>query len=138
MYPSLLAALALSVGAPATKDAKKDPPSLVGVWEAEKETTGGHERAIAAGSLTIEFTADGKVSVQEGAKRTGPVEYRIDPKRAPAEIDVTEMNMVGIYKVDGDTLTVCLGDDGKRPNEFASPAGSRVRLFSLKRAKPKD
>jgi uncharacterized protein (TIGR03067 family) len=138
MYSSLLVALALSVGAPATKDAKTDPPSLVGVWVAEKGTRDGDDRAVAAGSLAIEFTADGKVSVQEGSKRAGPVECRIDPKRSPAEIDVQEMEMVGIYKVDGDTLTLCLGDGGKRPTEFASPAGSKALLLTLKRAKPKD
>jgi uncharacterized protein (TIGR03067 family) len=138
VYPSLLTALALSVGAPAAKDAKKDPPSLVGVWVAEKGTRDGDDRAVAAGSLTVEFTADGKVSVQEGSKRVGPVEYRVEPKGSPAEIDVKEMEMVGIYKVDGDTLTLCLGDGGKRPTEFASPAGSKTMLLTLKRAKPKD
>ena len=144
MYPSLLAALALSVGAPAAKDAKKDPPSLVGVWVAEKGTTDGDDRAVAAGSLTVEFTADGQVSIQEGSKRPGPVGYRTDPKRSPAEIDFTatpeakDLNMVGIYKVDGDNLTLCLSRDGKRPTQFASPAGSGVTLVTLKRAKPKD
>jgi len=123
MYSSLLAALALSVGAPAAKDAKKDPLSLVGVWVAEKGTTDGDDRAVAAGSLTVEFTADGKVSIQEGSRRAGPVECRIDPKRSPAEIDVKEMGMVGIYKLDGDTLTVCLSHDGKRPTEFAPRPG---------------
>lgn len=138
MYSSLLVALAISVGAPATKDSKKDPPSPVGVWVAEKGTRDGDDRAVTAGSVTVEFTADGKVSLQEGSKRVGPVEYRLDPKRSPAEIDVKEMEMVGIYKVDGDTLTLCMGDGGKRPTEFASPAGSKALLLTLKRAKPKD
>ena len=144
MYPSLLAALAFSVGAPATKDAKKDPPSLVGVWVAENGTTGGEERAIAAGSMTIEFTADGKVSIREGAKRSGPLDCRTDPKRSPAEIDfiapprAKSLNMVGIYEVDGDTLTLCLSPAGKRPTRFESAAGSDVMLLTLKRAKPKD
>jgi uncharacterized protein (TIGR03067 family) len=138
MYSSLLAALALSIGAPAAKDAKKDPPSLVGVWVAETGTTDGDDRAVTAGSLTVEFTADGKVSVREGSKRAGPVEYRADPKRSPAGIEVTEMELVGIYKLDGDTLTLCLGRDGQRPTEFASPAGSRTMLLTLKRATPKD
>lgn len=134
MYPTLLTALALALGAPGPKD----PPSLVGVWVAEKGTTDGDDRAVAAGSLTVEFRADGKMNFQEQSKRVGPVEYRVDPKRSPAEIDVRDLEMVGIYKLDGDTLTLCLGDGGKRPTEFASPAGSKTMLLTFKRAKPKD
>ena len=144
MNSSLLAALALSVGAPAAKDGKKDPPSLVGVWVAEKGTTDGDDRAVTAGSLTVEFTADGKVSIREGAKRSSPLDCRTDPKRSPAEIDfiapprAKSLNMVGIYQVDGDTLTLCLSPGGKRPTRFESVAGSDVMLLTLKRAKPKD
>jgi uncharacterized protein (TIGR03067 family) len=144
MYSSLLAALALSVAAPATKDGKKDPPSLIGVWVAETGTTSGEERAIAAGSMTIEFTTDGKVSIQEGPKRSGLLDCRTDPKRSPAEIDfiapprAKSLNMVGIYKVEGDTLTLCLSPGGKRPTGFESVAGSDVMLLTLKRPKPKD
>ena len=144
MYPSLLAALALSVGAPAAKDAKKDPPSLVGVWVAEKGTTDGDDRAIAAGSVTIEFTADGKVAIREGGRRPDPVDYRLDPKKNPAEIDINgppdakDLHMRGIYTTDGDALTLCLSRGDKRPTEFASPKGSDVLLLTLKRVKPKD
>jgi uncharacterized protein (TIGR03067 family) len=144
MYSSLFAALALSVGAPAAKDGKNDPPSLVGVWVAEKGTTGGEEWAIAAGSMTIEFTTDGKLNIQEGSKRSGLLDCRTDPKRSPAEIDFVAppkakcLNMVGIYQVDGDTLTLCPGPGGKRPTRFKSAAGSDVMLLTPKRPKPKD
>ena len=43
----------------------------------------------------------------------------------------------GIYRIEGDELTVCLSFDrlGKPPNEFKSPAGSGVLLLKLKRSK---
>jgi uncharacterized protein (TIGR03067 family) len=145
VYPSLLTALALAVGAPAAKeDPKKNSSSLVGVWVAEKGAVGGDDRAIQAGSVTIEFTADGKVGIREGGRQPDPVDYHADPKKNPAEIDINgppemkDLNMRGIYRVEGDTLTLCLSRGEKRPTEFASAKGSDVLLLALRRATPKD
>jgi hypothetical protein len=45
----------------------------------------------------------------------------------------------GLYKVDGDTLTIALGDlNAERPKELASRPGSKVVLLTLRRAKPQD
>jgi uncharacterized protein (TIGR03067 family) len=143
MNPAL-AALALALSAPAAKDPpRKDPPTLVGEWVGETAEAGGMPRPAPPGGVTMEFTADGKVVVREGAKppRTGA--YTADPKKSPAEIDLTwssggqEVALVGIYKVEGDTLTLCLSVGGKRPAKFESPAGTDRMLMTFKRAKPK-
>ena len=137
-----LLALALVVAAPTKKDPPpKEPPTLVGEWAAESALRGGQPDLPDSG-LTITFTADGKVSFKElKGDRADESSYKTDPKKNPAEIDLIpppaerEPTMLGIYKVDGDTLTLCFTAKGERPKEFASPAGSKIVLITCKRAK---
>jgi uncharacterized protein (TIGR03067 family) len=144
MNPVLLA-LAVTLSAPAAKEApKKDPPSIVGEWVGEKAEAGGMALPVPPGGMTMEFLADGKVVIREGPKPPETARYTADPKKSPAEIDLTpsekvkEMTFVGIYKIEGETLTMCLGIGGKRPDKFETPAGSDCMLMTLKRAKKKD
>ena len=46
-----------------------------------------------------------------------------------------DSNFLGIYKIEGDKLILCLSMGGERPKEFASPAGSKFMLVTCKRAK---
>jgi uncharacterized protein (TIGR03067 family) len=142
MYSSLLLGLALTVGAPG-KDAPKEKAGIVGTWNGEKAVAGGKELPVPEGGVSFTFTEDGKVTVKEG-KRDKPDAgtYKLDPKKDPAEIDLTpppekkEKVVLGIYKLDGDTLTLCFGKDGgERPTKFESPEGSSVVVITLKRAK---
>ena len=146
MPPSVLVGLALAVAAPGPKAGpKKDPPSVVGTWVAESVVVGGQAGPIPEGGSTFTLMADGKMIVREGTKAKPEEEtYTLDPKKDPPHIDVVPGDggrmviLRGIYKVDGDTLTLCLGvgrEAADRPATFESPAGSMVMLLTLKRAK---
>jgi uncharacterized protein (TIGR03067 family) len=146
MHPTLLVTLALAVGAPGGKDAPKKDVTIVGDWNGEKAVSGGKERPVPEGGVTITFTADGKFVVREGKREKAERgTYTTDTKKDPAEIDITpppdkgERGVIkGIFKVDGDTLTLCFvggKEDAERPTKFESPEGSRQMLMTLKRAK---
>jgi uncharacterized protein (TIGR03067 family) len=142
MQASFVVGLALVVAAPGTKDApKKDPPSIVGEWVGETGLRGGKPDNPPPGT-TITFAKDGRVIMKEGKDdRAMEGTYTADPKKDPAEIDIvppaTEKGptIQAIYKIEGDTLTLCFSMGGERPKTFDSPAGSQIMLVTCKRAK---
>jgi len=142
MHTSLMLGLAVFVAAPAPKEAKKDPPSLIGEWVPESAIHGGKYDPPPPGT-TITFTKEGKCVIKEGPdKERDSMTFTFDPKRDPPEIDLNEPRggmkseaMKGIYKIDGDSLLLCLSRHGERPKEFASPAGSDSIFITLKRLK---
>jgi uncharacterized protein (TIGR03067 family) len=143
MQTSLMLGLALVVAAPAPKEApKKDPPSLIGEWVPESAVHGGMNDPPPPGT-TITFTKEGKCVIKEGPDtERDSMTFTSDPKRDPPEIDINEplggmkgRAMKGIYKIDGDTLLLCLSRKGERPKEFTSPAGSDSAFITLKRVK---
>jgi uncharacterized protein (TIGR03067 family) len=142
MNAAVLFGVVLAVGAPGDKEApKKDAPSIVGEWDGEKAVRGGMERPIPDGGVKVTFTADGKLLFKEGFKDATEGSYKVDAKKNPAEIDLNPPNedgtLLGIYKFDGDTLTICLSDKNstERPTKFESPEGTNVMLITLKRVK---
>ncbi len=145
MVSTTLIGLLLAVGAPNAKEPPAKDPPIVGEWVGEKAVAGGKEQPVPPGGITFAFAADGKLVVKEGAKEKGDTgTYKIDPKKDPAEIDIVppegknEPTTQGIYKIDGDTLTLCFsrGKAGAgRPAKFEDPEGSDTIVITLKRTK---
>ena len=85
------------------------------------------------GELSLTFKDDGTIVATKGGKpEPENTRYTHDAKKSPAEIDITEgraggkdMIIKGIYKIDGETLTLCMSPLGERPTKFESPAGHR-------------
>jgi uncharacterized protein (TIGR03067 family) len=146
MTPTLLA-LVLAVAAPVTKDKEppKKEPTIVGEWAGEKAEAAGMALPVPVGGMTMEFKGDGTLVIKDAGKPPEEARYTADPKKEPAEIDLTPPaaggkveKLAGIYKVEGDTLTLCLAAVGERPKKFESAAGAPTILMTFKRAKKKD
>src|SRR5438270_1328828 len=135
----LLVGLALAVAAPGPKEApKKDGPTLAGDWVVQTVVKGGRPSPEEDSALT--FTADGKAVLKERGKTIDGT-YTSDPKKDPAEVDITleaggmRVTLSGIFKFDKETLTICMTFMGDRPKAFESPEGAMTVLLTLKRAK---
>lgn len=59
--------------------------------------------------------------------------FQIDPTQNPKTIDIAFKDLgveKGIYKLDKDTLTICIIDGfGNRPREFKSTDGHAIRVY---------
>lgn len=88
----------------------------------------------------ITFLED-KFKVVTGGVTRRTLTFRLEEGKAPKHIDITNPDKNetanGIYVLEKDELKLCYGEPGeKRPSEFASPAGMRLFLITLKREKP--
>jgi len=102
---------------------------------------------------TVHFeTRPAATPVKSWAFKAGPHNifiihhFRLDPTRTPKAMDeqtqypnakeLTVSVVPAIYKLEGDTLTICFAgyqDDGKRPSDFNAAKGSGRWVYVLKR-----
>lgn len=137
MCNTLLLGLAITIAAPAPKEGgKADPAAFEGEWKVESYIQGGKPNERRVG--TVFQIGEGKV-VTVG--KNEQINYKLNPKTDPAEIDLTndKEKILGIYKLDGDTLILCFpkGRAEERPAKLESPADSNIVLMTLKREKKK-
>jgi uncharacterized protein (TIGR03067 family) len=143
MNPTVLAGLALVVSAPALKELPKKPHDLTGEWVMESTTIAGTTRPATGLELVYEFTKEDKWLIRRADKELPAANrgYKADPKAETPTIDLMtdntrpEMTRHGIYKVEGDTLTICVATTKQpRPTTFESTA-DRTIIYTMKRKK---
>src|SRR5262245_6045437 len=144
MRPTLLFT-ALAIAAPALKD----PPAPAGIechWVLESRIVGGQPdvQAKAVTSSRCIVTRDKWVIDQPMGQ---PLEWvlELDSAARPPALTLYkaddkargEPGLTGIYRLEGDTLTICYVFKGPRPTDFVSPAGTEHRLMTLRRGRAK-
>jgi uncharacterized protein (TIGR03067 family) len=114
---------------------------LQGEWDVVSIKTRGREMKLGVGrSYSMAITKDRMIRklTLNGKTRESTVTYKVDPRKSPAHIDTTltttSQTTYGIYKLQGDELTLALGsstDPNGRPKDFESA----VSVMVLKRKK---
>src|SRR5262245_49892516 len=136
----IVLAVGLLMGAEPSDAAKEGLKKLQGEWIVEKAQRGGMD-APADKLLKLRIKIDGtRISIDEGEARDEAAQLALDPSQKPAAVDIKPLRegkdtVRGIYKLDGDSLTMCWAKEGERPTEFASKTGTSHVLFVLKRKK---
>lgn len=130
---SVVAFLMLS-GAQAGDEAlvKKELVALRGNWNAKEAEENGLKTQWSMVEDSLQIRIGGAYI---------DARFKVNPAKKPKEIDIitpmadgSDRVIPGIYKLDGDTLEICIDDSGKkRPIEFKAKGG-----LVMKREKKKD
>jgi uncharacterized protein (TIGR03067 family) len=128
------------VGSKPDDDVKKELGKLEGTWKTVAQEANG-KREDKDKIKKHDFVFEGEKLIIKDAKKSREHSIKIDPKQTPKTIELTdpEGDPVGrgIYKLDGDSLTIAITKPSfDRPTEFTTKKGSNHVVVVLKREKP--
>lgn len=134
-------AFALLVVPAGAEEKGGDLAKLDGSWKAESASRGG--KPVSEYKAATWTVNGGKVTYSDGkVSRTHRIS--VDASKTPKAIDFTYgegpnkgKTSLGIYKLEGDRITLCWSEPGKdRPGKFESKPASGILMQVLVRRKP--
>lgn len=123
----------------ATEEAiKKEVDTLKGSWKIVSRVVDGEETPAETIKNRVITFEGAKYVIRDGETAKYASEFKIDLAHDPKWFDIPDgdKTMLGIYKIDGNTVTFCLSKPGgPRPTDFTAKKGSDRTMTVYKKPK---
>ncbi len=137
----LLASFAFSLAFGGDDQVKDELKRHQGTWVTISSIFDGAPASPEVVRSIRRIVTDDHVVWERDGKRFAGTKFELDPSLSPKTIDVIPdggpnrgERVLGIYKLDGDTITICMaGPAQPRPKEFKAEKGSGCSLRTFKR-----
>lgn len=134
-----LFAVAATATAADKPDPKADLAALKGKWKVTATTFDGQPVPQPKAGRALDFD-DKQFTAFDGDTSKGSLGFTLDVTTTPKRIDLDrpgqDKKAAGLYKLDGDKLTLCYAEWGaERPEKLESKAGGKTFLLELERVK---
>jgi uncharacterized protein (TIGR03067 family) len=146
-YPLILSLVTIWPCAAADLDSdsvKKELKEHQGTWVATSSIYDDQSAPEAIVRSIKRTVTEDHVVWERNGKRFAGTKIELDPSRNPKTIDLIPdggpkrgERLLGIYKLEGDILTICVAGSGQaRPEEFKAGKGSGRTLQTFQRERP--
>jgi uncharacterized protein (TIGR03067 family) len=130
---------------PVPNEARPLAEQIQGEWQViDAKVSGRPHRSVKPGEVVVWVFASNKKILRLPSNKEYTYEFTLDTTRQPAFIDSVLTKdgtmdrkgqpSMGIVKIEGDVLTICL-NSAARPTEFISSADTKAALWQMKRVK---